>query len=173
MPPKFKITGSSLMALGFLCVAFIVNLVVLITNSLSSNIASIQDYRNRVLPLNILEFIKSGILLVMGYLLLRIIRNVAGRVKWNMGYYKKIKLIGWLNVLVLLIDAAVSNWNETIISKQDTITQHLTDHNFYQGALLSALFDQPLSWFLILCIFLIADILQYTGAVKMENDFII
>ena len=173
MTPKFKITGSSLLALGFLCVAFIVNLIGVITNSLASNVASIQDYRNLVLPLNILEFIKSGLLLVMGYLLFRIIRSVIGRVKWNMGYYKKIKLIGWLNVLVLLLDAAVGNWKDSIISKQDSIMHHLTDHNFYQGALLTALFNAPLSWFLILCIFLIADILQYASVVKMENDTII
>ncbi|MCD2424563.1 DUF4456 domain-containing protein [Niabella pedocola] len=173
MPPKFKITGSSLMALGFLCIAFIVNLVMLITNSLSSNIASIQEYRNQVLPLNVLEFVKSAVLLIMGYLLFRIIRNVMSRVKWNMGYYKKIKWIGWLNVLVLLMDAAIGNWKETILSKQDTVINHLTDHNFYQGALLGALFNEPISWFLILCIFLIADVLQYTSEIKLENDSII
>jgi|GEM_PF-6087095 len=173
MPPKFKITGSSLMALGFLCIAFLVNLVMLITNSLASGIASIQEYRNQVLPLNILEFIKSGLLLVMGYLLFRIIRNVMSRVKWNMGYYKKIKWIGWLNVLVLLIDAAVGTWKETLLSKQDSIMQHLTDHNFYQGTLLTALFNAPVSWFLILCIFLIADLLQYASEIKTENDSII
>lgn len=173
MPPKFKITGSSLMALGFLCIAFLVNLVMLITNSLSSGIASIQEYRNQVLPLNILEFVKSGIILIMGYLLFRIIRNVMSRVKWNMGYYKKIKWIGWLNVLVLLIDAAASTWKESVFSKQDSITNHLADHNLYQNALLTALFNTPISWFLILCIFLIADLLQYASEIKMENDSII
>ncbi|MCF3110747.1 hypothetical protein LL912_18330 [Niabella sp. CC-SYL272] len=173
MPPKFKITGSSLMALGFLCIAFVVNLVMLITNSLSSTIASIEEYRKRVLPLNILEFVKSGILLVMGYLLFRIIRNIMSRIKWNMGYYKKIKWIGWLNVLVLLIDAAISTWQESILSKQDSVMNHLSDHNLYQNALLTALFNTPLAWFLILCIFLIADVLQYTSEVKMENDSII
>ncbi|WP_018627634.1 DUF2975 domain-containing protein [Niabella aurantiaca] len=173
MPPKFKITGSSLMALGFLCVAFVVNLVVTITNALSSNIASIQEYRNQVMPLNILELVKSGILLIMGYLLFRIIRNVMNRVKWNMGYYKKIKWIGWLNVLVLLIDAAISNWQESVLSKQDSLANHLTDHNLYQNALLTALFNSPISWFLILCVFLIADLLQYTSEIKMENDSVI
>lgn len=173
MPPKFKITGSSLMALGFLCVAFIANLVITLTNSLSSNIASIQEYRNQTLPLNILEFAKSGILLIMGYLLFRIIKNVMRRQKWNTGYYKKVKGIGWLNVLVLLIDAAASTWKESVFSKQDSITNHLADHNLYQNALLTALFNTPISWFLILCIFLIADLLQYTSAVKMEQDAII
>ncbi|MGJ7032751.1 hypothetical protein [Niabella hirudinis] len=173
MPPKFKITGSSLMALGFLCVAFIVNLVIALTNSLSSNIASIQEYRNQTLPLNILEFAKSGILLIMGYLLFRIIKNVMLRQKWNTGYYKKVKGIGWLNVLVLLIDAAASTWKESVFSKQDSITNHLADHNLYQNALLTALFNAPISWFLILCVFLIADLLQYAADVKMEQDTII
>ncbi|SDC78773.1 DUF2975 domain-containing protein [Niabella drilacis] len=173
MPPKFKITGSSLMALSFLCIAFIANLVVAITNSLSSGIASVEAYRNQTLPLSILEFIKSGIILIMGYLLFRIIRNVMSRVKWNMGYYKMIKWIGWLNVLVLLIDAAVSTWQESVFSKQDSIMNHLADHNLYQNALLTALFNAPVSWFLTLCIFLIADILQYAAHVKMEQDTII
>ncbi|ANH83271.1 hypothetical protein A8C56_21850 [Niabella ginsenosidivorans] len=173
MLPKFKITGSTLIAMGFLCAAFIVNLVILITNSLSSNIVSIQEYRNQVLPVNILEFVKSALLLVMGYLLFRIIRNVMSRVKWNRSYYKKIKLIGWLNVLVLLIDAAITTWKESLFSKQEAITNHLADHNLYQNALLTALFNAPLSWFLILCIFLIADVLQYTSTIKMENDSII
>lgn len=160
------------MALGFLCVAFVVNLVMTITNALSSNIASIKEYRNQQMPLNILEFIKSGILLIMGYLLFRIIRNVMGRVKWNMGYYKKIKWIGWMNVLILLIDAAVSNWQESVFSKQDSVAHQLTDHHLYQNALLTALFNSPISWFLILCVFLIADALQYTSEIKMKNDLL-
>lgn len=173
MPPKFKITGSSLMALAFLTIAFVVNLVMLITNSLSSNIASIQEYRNQSLPLNVLEFVKSGLLLIMAFLLFRIVKNVMSRVKWNMGYYKKIKGIGWLNVLVLLIDGASTTWRENLSSKSESITDHLTDHNLYQNALLNVLFNSPISWFLTLCVFLIADILQYASQVKLENDSII
>lgn len=173
MKPKFKATPNTVLILCILAMAMIINLIMTIVNIQKADMAIINNYRQIILPLNILDFLKAGVILFMGFSVFRITKNAITEAKWQSKYYYKIKQIGWLSVLVLLLHAISTVAHEQYIYKNESITNLWGNPGFYQDVISNTLFSSPLAWFLVLCIFLLADVLGYTGSVKKENESII
>lgn len=173
MKTKFKMNPNTLMVLCILGVALIANTITIVVNSGGSDMPAIDSYRKTILPLNILDFIKIAIILVMAYFIFIIVKKVLRNEKWNDKYYRAIKQIGWLSVFVLLLDAVSFVAREQYIYKNAPVTDLLSNPLDYPGILAQALFSSPVAWFLICCIFLLADVLQYANELKKENESII
>lgn len=173
MKPKFKATPNTVLILCLLAMAVIINLIMTLVNTQKADMAVINTYRQIILPLNILDFLKAGIILFMGFSVFRITKNVIAHAKWQPGFYYKIKQIGWLSVLVLLLHAITTVAHEQYIYKNESLTNLWGNPGFYQDVISSTLFSSPLAWFLVLCIFLLADVLKYTYELKTDSESII
>lgn len=169
MKAKFKINPNTVLVLCILGVTLVVNLIMVLVNSMGSNMQPIDQYRKTILPLNILDFVKVAIIFFMAYLMYAIIRKVLRKEKWNDKYYHSIKRIGWLSVLVLLLDAISFIAREQYTYKNTSLTDLLANPAEYSSILAQAIFSSPVAWFLICSIFLLADVLQYANDLRKEK----
>lgn len=173
MKQRFKVHESSVIAFIILILSVLVNLVTVIINARSSDMPVIENYRQIILPLNILDFAKAAVIFWMAFLLFRMLRNVSNGVKWSDRYFHTIRRVGWLSVLVIILDAVTTTGRNLYIYRNTPITEELTSGKFAIDVLSQTLFASPIAWFLIWCVFLLADLLRYTGELKTENESII
>ena len=170
MKTKLKLHSNTILALCILGAALIVNLITVIANSTSSDKAIINNYRETILPLNIFDFVKIAIIFLMTWLIFSIVKKVLRREKWNPEYYVAIKRIGWLSILVVLMDAISTIAREQYIYKNEPLPGIFSRPGIFTDIIAQAVFSSPIAWFLICSIFLLADVLQYAGVLKNENE---
>ncbi|AHF17837.1 DUF2975 domain-containing protein [Niabella soli] len=173
MKQRFKVHESSVIAFIILILSVLVNLVTVIINARSSDMPVIESYRQIILPLNILDFVKAAIIFWMAWLLFRILKNVSNGIKWSDRYFRSIKRIGWLSVLIVVLDAITTTGRNLYIYRNTPLTDELTSGKFAIDVLAQTLFASPIAWFLILCVFLLADLLRYAGELKTDSESII
>lgn len=131
-------------------------------NSSTSNLASMQSLRNETLQLNILDIIKILIIVLMGWLLYSILKGVLREDKWSAKSFRNIKRVGWLSVLVVLLDAISFVIRDQYISQGKSLSTLSSDPAIYTEVISHALFSSPIVWFLIASIFLLADVLNHS-----------
>lgn len=170
MKSKLKMNINTIMVLCILCLSFIANLVTVIINTQKHDIAAVANYRKIILPLNLLDFLKAFIILFMGFLLFRIIKKLLNRVSWNDKYYRQIKTIGWLSILVMVMDSVSVISRDQYIYRNSSLSENWAIGKLFSEAIVQTLFSSPIAWFLVLCIFLLADVLQYASELKRENE---
>lgn len=170
MKTKLKLHPNTILALCVLGVALLVNIVAVIVNSTSSENTAITNYGQTVLPLNILDFVKVGLIFLMAYFIFSIIKKVLRKEKWNPKYYVAIKRIGWLSILVVLLDSVSAIAREQYIYKNEPLSEIFSRPGIFTNIISQTVFSSPVAWFLICCIFLLADVLQYAGTMKNENE---
>lgn len=163
MNQKFKLTPNTILVLIILTMVLIVNIFSTLSDFSSSKIATIESYRNSVFPLNILDLVKFILIIFMGWLIFGLIKRVAGKDKWSEKYYRRIKQIGWLSIFLILLDAISFVIREQYISINKDLATLSADPGIYTDIIAHALFSSPITWFLVVCIFLLADALEYSN----------
>jgi hypothetical protein len=170
MDKKFRLNPNTILMLCIFGVAVLVNLIMVLVNINGLDATDEPVYRRSVLLLSALDFLKILILLVQGYLIFLIARKVIQRESWNDRYYKTIKRIGWFGVLGLLIGAISDSGHELIDSGSTTVFQMLSGPENYPGILAQAIFASPMSWLLVVAIFLLADVLLFIQSGPKSPD---
>lgn len=173
MKAKFKLNPNTILAICILSAALIVNLVIVIANSSPSDKAIINNYRETILPLNIFDFVKVAIILLMAWLVFFILKKVLRREKWNSKYHVAIKRIGWLSILVMLMDAISTIAREKYTYKNESLGDIFSNSGIFTEIISQTVFSSPVAWLLICCIFILADVVQYAGELKSDNQSII
>ncbi len=171
MDKKFRLNPNTILMLCIFGVAVLVNLIMVLVNINGLDSTDKPVYKRSVLLLSILDFLKILIFLVQGYLIFLIVRRVIQLESWNERYYKTIKRIGWLGVLGLLIGAISDSGHELIDSGSTSILQMLSGPENYPGILAQAIFSSPLSWLLVVAIFLLADVMLFIQSRKSPDPF--
>lgn len=170
MKQKFKLNPNTILTLCILGVALIVNLITVIANSSASDKTVINNYRETILPLNVFDFVKVALILFMAWLVFSIIKKVLQKEKWNPKYYVTIKRIGWLSILVMLMDAISTIAREQYIYKNESLPGIFSRPGIFTDIIAQTVFSSPVAWFLICSIFLLADVLHYAGELRNENE---
>lgn len=163
MNQKFKITPNTLAIFCIMVLSLVAGLVNTVVNSRHSQVATVQDYQNAVWPLNILDGAKTLVLLLMVFLIYRLVKSVLNGQLWEERYYVRMKTIGWIAILVLFMDAVSFVGREQAL---EAAPLGLSDSKLYSNAILQLLFSSPVAWFLVLSIFLTADVLHYVQSSK-------
>lgn len=160
---KLKLNPNTVLILVILAMVLAANIINTLVASSSSDVASVQSISEATLPLNILDFIKIIIIFIMAWIGFSTIRRIVRHEKWNAKYYRSIKQVGWLSVLVVLLDAISFVIQEQYISQNKDLSAISTDVTIYTDIISHALFSSPIAWFLIACIFIFADVLEYVN----------
>ncbi|MFV0605933.1 MAG: hypothetical protein ACK5NK_08850 [Niabella sp.] len=163
---KFKLSPNTILILIILGMVLIATFISTIVDFGTSGIASIQAYRNKVLPLLIVDIAGVLLILFMCWRIFSMVKKIIATHKWNDRFFTTIKQIGWLSILVLLLQAISLTFREKYIAQGKNITEAASDTRIYSDILSQALFASPLIWFLIGSIFLLADALQHINNTK-------
>ncbi len=168
MKKKFSITPNTLAVFCIMALSVVVSLVKTLVASKNSPVATVQAYQKTIVPFTILDGVTLLIILLMAFLVFKLIRNISKQQPWNDRYYIRVKTIGWLAILAMFIDAISFVGREQALDPMQGIAPALTDTKLYSDAILQLLFSSPVAWFLILCIFLTADLMQQAQESKNE-----
>jgi hypothetical protein len=157
MNQKFKLNPNTILMLIIFGMVFIVNIFSLLSDFTSSKVTLMQSYRDAVLPVNILDLVKFTVVFFMIVLAFKLVKKGIKKENQSSQYYRGMKQIGWLSVLVVLLDAISFVLREQYISQNKDIATISTNPTIYADIISRALFSSPITWFLIVCIFLAAD----------------
>lgn len=169
MKQKFKPNSNTVLIAIILLMALVANAINTLITSSTSEVAAVQSYRQATLPLNILDFIKFSLIVLMGWIIFSNTKRIVKSRNWNERYYNSIKRVGWLSVLVVLLDAVSFVVKEDYIAQGKDLAELTTDATIYADVISHALFSSPIVWFLIACIFLIADVLNHANNPEQVN----
>jgi hypothetical protein len=160
MKQKFKLNSNTVLMLVIFGMVFIVNIFSLLSDFISSKTAMMQSYKDAVLPITILDLAKFLLILFMAVLAFKLVKKIIVEKKRNDRYVRSMKQIGWLSVLVILLDAISFVLREQYVSQNKNIATIGIDTTIYTDIISHALFSSPIAWFLVVCIFVAADVLQ-------------
>lgn len=169
MKQKLRLNPNTILILIILIMVLAANILNTAVTSSSSDVATIQSYREATLPMNILDLIKITIIFLMGWMLFSTVKKAARNAKWSDMLYRRIKQIGWLSVLVVVLDAISYVIRDQYIAQNKSLSTLGTDATIYTEVISHALFSSPLTWFLIACIFLFADVLNIVNKPQPDN----
>ena len=169
MKQRLKLNPNTILILIILIMVLAANILNTAVASSSSDVATIQSYREATLPVNMLDLLKIAIIFLMGWMIFSSVKKAAKHAQWSNSLYRKIKQIGWLSVFVVVLDAISYVIREQYIAQNKSLSTLGTDATIYTDVISHALFSSPLSWFLIACIFLIADILNLFNNPKADH----
>ena len=167
---KFKINPNTVLILIILAMVLLANIVNILVDFSSSDVASVKSYRDAGIPLNILDLIKIALIFFMGWNVYLLIKKVAKGEKWNAGFYTAIKRVGWMSILVLLFSSFSFVVREQYLSQNKNLMEISSDPAIYTDVISYTLFSSPIAWFLIAVIFITADILDNANRRHAVND---
>lgn len=158
MTKKIMLSPNSILVLIILAMVLIINIISLLTDLSNSSTAAMQAYRDNMMLANIAVAVKFILIVFMAWLAFRLIKSAGN--KWNERMYRGIKQIGWLSVVVVLLDSVSAVLKEQYSRQNQGHAGISSDPGVYTDIISQALFSAPVVWLLIACIFLIADILN-------------
>lgn len=173
MKSKFRLNPNTVLIMCILGMTFLASIIMAVVNVQTSSQNVITAYRQLVWPVSVIEFIAAALILFMAYQIFKMVKRVINNERWDEKYYRNIKRIGWLSVLVLLLGSFSGILRSQINYRATAVADQLSTPVFYINALVDTLFNSPIAWLLVLCIFLLADVLNYAIELRSDNESII
>jgi len=149
-----------------------INLASGLMNFGGSSSKTVEEFQKSSALITVFELVKIAVILIMTYLVFGIIKRTLRNEGWSSKYYTSIKRIGWLSVLVLLIEGIIQTAKEQLANKAP-IEAVLANPDRYPEMLGQAIFSSPVAWFLVCSIFILADVLRFANEPKTPGDALV
>lgn len=172
MNQKFKLTPNTILILCIFGVSLMINLASGLMNFGGSSSKTVEEFQKSSALITVFELVKIAVILIMTYLVFGIIKRTLRNEGWSSKYYTSIKRIGWLSVLVLLIEGIIQTAKEQLANKAP-IEAVLANPDRYPEMLGQAIFSSPVAWFLVCSIFILADVLRFANEPKTPSDALV
>jgi hypothetical protein len=149
-----------------------INLASGLMNFGGSSSKTVEEFQKSSALITVFELVKIVVILIMAYLVFGIIKKVFRNEGWSSKYYTSIKRIGWLSVLVLLIEGILLTAKEQFANNVP-IEAVLANPANYPEILGQVIFSSPVAWFLVCSFFILADVLRFANEPKTPSDALV
>jgi len=120
--------------------------------------------------LTVIKLCSTALLLTMSFYMRRIILAFGGPDGWQESNYRKMKLMGYLAIALVLVNAAFQVGYEMmwkVLTHSNVATDGLYSFRRFYAVLFT---ESPAMWVLALSIFLFAELVKTAHRVKAENE---